>query len=59
MGKSKPKKPEDDVPAGEGKTEEDEDEEEEEEVYQVEKVVDKRFVKGSIEYLLKWKGYSQ
>ncbi|XP_002740612.1 chromobox protein homolog 3-like isoform X1 [Saccoglossus kowalevskii] len=52
MGKSKAKakRKEDDIVLAE---------EEEEEEYQVEKVVDKKVNKhGKIEYLLKWKGYS-
>jgi hypothetical protein len=30
-----------------------------EEVYVVEKILDKRIVNGSTEYLLKWKGYGE
>ncbi|XP_077966785.1 chromobox protein homolog 1-like [Styela clava] len=34
------------------------EEEEEEEVYEVEKVLDKRLVRGKTQYLIKWKGFS-
>ena len=35
------------------------EEEEEEEEYVVEKVLNRRVVKGRVDYLLKWKGFSE
>jgi len=36
-----------------------EEEEEEEEEYVVERVLNRRVVKGRVDYLLKWKGFSE
>lgn len=44
--------------AGKAPTPEPEIEEDEEEVYEVEKVLDKRVVRGKTQYLIKWKGFS-
>ena len=66
-----PKEPSADVKlaSGAGKKAEEEEEqptdppaaaaEEEEEEYEVEKILDHRVVKGGVEFLLKWKGFSE
>jgi len=37
--------------------EEEEEEEEDDEIYEIEKIVDHRTYRGSIQYMIKWKGY--